>query len=139
MLLTEHLPGADERWKDLLKKEMFWLSWKKLYKAAERKAKVKKQAVGVQDQFGTAHGALRQAPEPDQENQENGTNMSATDLNKYFDALAATATTYKTVMEELVRVNASLTTTNAKLLDSVDSLIKANNQLYRQVGNRQAN
>ena len=65
--------------------------------------------------------------------------MSATDLNKYFDALAATATTYKTVMEEVVRVNASLTTTNAKLLDSVDSLIKANNQLYRQVGNRQAN
>ena len=39
-----------------------------MYKAADQKAKVKKQAMGGQDQFGATHGALRQALEPDQEN-----------------------------------------------------------------------
>ena len=58
MLSTEHLPRADENWEDLPKK-MFWTDWKNLYKAADRKAKVKKQAVGGQYQFGTAHSALR--------------------------------------------------------------------------------
>ena len=71
-----------------------------------------------QDQFGAAHGTLRQAPKPDQKNQSNqanGPNRLATNLNEYFDALAAVDTTYKTVLEELLRANAALTFTNAKL------------------------
>ena len=89
----------DESWEDLHKKEKVWPSCKKLYKAYDRKAKVKKQAVGGQDQFGAAHGALRQALEPEQKNQVNGPNRSVTDLKKYFDDLTAAATTENTVLE----------------------------------------
>ena len=81
-----------------------------MLKAADRKAKVKKQAVGGQDQFGAAHDTFRQAPEPDKAN---GPTMSATDLDEYFDALAAAATTENNAMEGLVRDNAALTNTNA--------------------------
>ena len=70
-----------------------------MYIAAYRKAKVKKQAVGDQDQFGATHGAFRQAPEPDQENQANGSIRSVTDLNGYFDAFSEADTTEKTVLE----------------------------------------
>ena len=55
--------------------------------------------MGGQDQFGAAHGALRQAPEPEQKNQANSLNRSVTDLNEYFDVLAAAATMEKTVLE----------------------------------------
>ena len=61
-----------------------------MYKSADRKAKVKKQAVGGQDQFGATHGTLRQAPKIDQAK---GPSRSATDLDEYFDALSATDTT----------------------------------------------
>ena len=82
--------------------------------------------MGGQDQFGDAHCALRQAPEPDQAND---LTRSATDLNEYFGALTVAATTENTVLEELVRANAALTTTNAKFLASVASIINDNEQL----------
>ena len=82
--------------------------------------------MGGQDQFCVARSALRQAPEPEQINQVNGPNRSVNDLNKYFDALATVATTENTVLEELVRANEDLTTTNAKLLASVARIIEAN-------------
>ena len=59
MLSTERLPQAEKIWKELPKKGKVCPAWKNLYKAAGRKAKVKKQAVGGQDQFGAAYGALR--------------------------------------------------------------------------------
>ena len=62
MLSTERFPRADEIWEDLTKNGKVWPAWKNLYNAADRKAKVKKQAVRGHDQFGAAHGALRQAP-----------------------------------------------------------------------------
>ena len=99
MLSTERYPRVDNSWEDLPKKDFFWPDWKNLYKSADRKAKVKKQAMGGQDQFGAAHGALRQAPEPEQTNQANSLNRSVTDLNEYFDVLAAAATMEKTVLE----------------------------------------
>ena len=92
MLSMERLPWADESWEELPKNKTYWSAWEKLYKAADRKAKVKKQAVGGQDQSGAAHGALRQAPKI-QEDQANDPTRSATDLNEYFDALAEAATT----------------------------------------------
>ena len=65
--------------------------------------------------------------------------MSADDLGKYFDALAADATTEKGLLEELVKANAALTATNNKLSYSVVAITKANDQLSRQVGNRRNN
>ena len=58
MISTERFHREDESWEDLPNNERYWYAWKKLYKAAGRKAKVKKQAVGGQDQFGATHGAL---------------------------------------------------------------------------------
>ena len=42
-------------------------------------------------------------------------------------------------MEELVNANASLATTNSGLSASVASLLKANTQLFHQIGNRRNN
>ena len=42
MLLTERYPQVDKRWEYLPKKENAWTAWKNMYKAADRKAKVKK-------------------------------------------------------------------------------------------------
>ena len=65
----------------------------KLYKAADRKSKVKNQEVAGHDQFSFAHGALRQAPQ----NTPPANNLSrlAANLDEYFDNLAAAATTEK--------------------------------------------
>ena len=68
--------------------------------------------------------------------QANGPTRSADDMEKYFDALYVALTTRKEVLEELVKANAALTTTNAELLASVASLVKANKKLFHQMGNR---
>ena len=136
MLSNESFPWAEEIWEDLSKYKKDWSAWKKLYKADGQRTKVKKQSIGSQDQFGTAHGALRHAP---QTQQVNGMTRLASDLDEYFDALSAAATTEKGVLEELVKYNSTLTTTNAELSAAVDSLIKANYQLSLQLGNRRNN
>ena len=69
-------------------------------------------------------------------NKINDPTRSVDDLDEYFDALAADATTEKEVMEELVNANAALTTTNAELLASVAILIKANEKISCRLGNR---
>ena len=73
--------------------------------------------------FGAARGKLRQVP---QAQQANGLTRLVADLDKYFDSLTAAATTEKGVLEELVKSNAALTTTNVEFFASVASLIKAN-------------
>ena len=133
ILSTENFPPAEKIWEDLSKEKKDWCAWKKMYNVADRKAKVKKKSVGVQDRFGAAHGALTQAP---QSQQANGPTMLEADLDEYFDNLSAASTTDKGVLEELVKSNASLTTTNTELSTSVDSLINSNEQLSRRVGNR---
>ena len=136
MLLTEHFPWSEENWEDLSKDENDWSAWKELYNADDWKEKFNKQAVGGQDQFdathGAAYGAIRQVP-PNQ--QSKGPTRSAADLEEYFDALAAAATTKKGVLEYIVKDNAALTTTNTELSASVVGLIKDNKQLSRQVSN----
>ena len=94
-----------------------------MYKAAYQRAKVKKQAIGGQDQFGAAHSALIQSP---QSQQENGPTRLAANLDKYFGALSVSATTEKGAFEELVKANAALTTTNTEFTASVSILIKSN-------------
>ena len=104
-----------------------------LYKAAHQKSKFKNQAIGGQDQSGTAHGALKQAPHPVR--QANGPPRSYEDLNEYFDALAESATVEKGVLEELVKSNSALTIANAELSAAMAVLIKANEKLSCWVGN----
>ena len=52
--------------------------------------------------------------------------MSSDDLDKYFDALTADATTKKGVLEELVKSNDAQTATNAELSASLAALSKSN-------------
>ena len=69
-----------------------------MYKAAERKAKVKKSFSG-QDLFGIAHGVLRQSPQvAPQVQQVNDPTRSEAELDEYFDALSVAATTKKGVL-----------------------------------------
>ena len=44
MLSSERFPWADESWDDLSKDENDWAAWKNMYKAADRKAVVKKSS-----------------------------------------------------------------------------------------------
>ena len=133
------LPTSGKNLRGPVQERKNWLAWKKLYKSADQKSKVKNKSVGGGDQFGAAHGTLRHAPEIGKTKQKNVPNRSVNNLNECFDALAAEATRKKTVMEELAIYNAALTTTNVKLSASVEILIKANEKLYCQVGNRQGN
>ena len=123
MALTDCLPWAGKIWEDLSKDEKEWAAWKNMYKASDRKAKVKKQAIGSQDQFGAAYGALRQAS---QAQQTNGQTRSEADLGEYFDALAEAATTKKGMLEDLVKANSAITTRSNELSASMSKLIKAN-------------
>ena len=96
ILLTECPPLAKETWEDLSKDKKDWYACKKMHKKSVQKAKLKKQAVGGQGQFGAAYGTVRQAP---QVQQANGPTRSEADLDKYFDSLAAAVTTKKEVLE----------------------------------------
>ena len=91
MLASERFPRAEESWEDLTKNEKDWAAWKNLYKAADGKAKVKNKAVAGQYQFGASHSALRN--DPHNTPPENDLYRSASNLDEYFDALAAASTT----------------------------------------------
>ena len=116
MILSECFPWSEKiwedlRWEELSKDENYWAVWKNLYKTTtDQKAKFKKQAVVGQEQFGSVHRALRQAP---QVQQENSPTRPASDLDEHFDTLAAAATTKKGVLEELAKDNSALTNTYA--------------------------
>ena len=69
MLSTECFPREDEMWEELPKNKKYWPGWENMYKAADRKAKVKKQSVGGQYQFGATHGGLRQTPKIQEDQQ----------------------------------------------------------------------
>jgi hypothetical protein len=131
MLKTQQFPRVNDEWEDLPRVGRTWLAWKAMYKRAQAKARVKKLAADGQDQFGgvaAAAGNARQlqfapvtAPPPPTTN----------DLAGYFDNLAAAATNEKAVLDQLVASNATLTTTNAEMVDAIKSL-QANVQMLRQ-------
>ena len=64
MISTERFPCDEKIWKELSKENKDWAAWKNLYKAADQKVNVNKQAVGGQYQLGEAHVALKQSPSP---------------------------------------------------------------------------
>ena len=89
--------------------------------------------MGTQDQFGTAHGAglltLPNAPLYAQ--------IEA--LDKYFDALAAAASTEKEILEDLFCSNTVLTKSNAELTETTVKLIKIISDLMGQLKRAQGN
>ena len=91
-----------------------------MFKDTEKKEKICKQATGKNDQFGVVHHTAGEATVP-------GTplgappsgNAQGESLDKYFDALAAVASTNQNVLAELVANVTKLTASNANLVNSV--------------------
>ena len=121
IISTDRFPSADKIWDYLNNDKKDWDAWENLHKVAGHNSKVKNQAVGVQDQFGTAHGALKYSPPSAQKS--NGPSRPADELGEYFDALAVDVTTEKGILEELVKANNSPPAPNPEFLDAVAVLI----------------
>ena len=114
MLCNDRFPRANEKWEELASSDSNWTKWKTIDRKAEMAEKVKKTAQGGQDQFG-AHGAFKKegakgvgVPQ-----------LSIEALDGYFDSLANAATTEKEKLPELVKSNATLTTSNTTLTASI--------------------
>ena len=134
---TEQFPRATEKWEDMHESEKTWAAWKKLYKAAEAKEKVRLRATGGKDQFGAAHlsgkgNLVPFAYVPPASASAATTGLPEGALEGYFDALAAAASIDQNVLAELVESVAKLTKTNAELVQLMASLTKANEVLRTQ-------
>ena len=57
MLSTQQYPLTMDKWDVLEPSEQTWSTWKTMFKDAEKKEKIHKQATGRKDQFGAAHCA----------------------------------------------------------------------------------
>ena len=101
--------------------------------ALKKKANVSRADLGTQDQFGAAHGtgllASPNAPHPAQTEA----------LDKYFDALAAAASTEKEILEDLLRSNTVLTKSNTDLTETRVKLTKIIDDLTGQLKRVQRN
>ena len=114
MLATERYPKANDDWEDLDKPQRTWAAWKKMYRAADLKAKIKKKARGAQ--FGGM--ATKEA---DEKKDEETKPVTLGELEDCFDSLATAAVTGKDSIDSLVKSNALLTKTNAELSALVKS------------------
>ena len=92
---------------------------------ADHQAKILRIAAGGKDQFGAAHGAGSTGYAPPPAPPGGPPDTPNETLDEYFDALAAAATTEKSVLVELVKANATLTATNATLVALVTALTNA--------------
>ena len=81
--------------------------------------KFKKTAQGEQYHFG-AHGAFNKVPGPEGEMPQ----LSVAELDGYFSSLANADKTEKYIFAALVKINATLTTSNASLTATVANLHK---------------
>ena len=106
MLTTEQYPRANETWEELDVDEKTWGAWKKLYRAAAKKAAINAIAASGRDQFGAAHAATESQLED--MNPHMGSAMGAT-MEGYFDNLAAAAMNDQSTLAEMVRAMSNLT------------------------------
>lgn len=134
MLSTGRFTKTNEDWENLPRDKQTWVEWQTLYKTADEREKTKTKALGGQDQFGSANAAQRRNGGPSGANAGAGVTMEA--LEDCFNDLANAAVTEKGVLDELVRANATLTATNAKLTASVDELTAANARLTKELGHK---
>ena len=116
-----------------------WAKWKKLYKEEEALERVRVLATNGQDQFGAAHRAIGNyvppvlplvspapappAPAPPAPTGVPTGSTQGEQLDEYFDALAAAATTDQSILAEVVAANARLTMANEILIKTNESLV----------------
>ena len=125
MLATQRFQRANKRWEEKNFQAKTWPAWKTLYKEADHQAKTSRIAAGGKDQFGAAHDASSAGYAPPPAPAGGPPDTPTETLDEYFGALAAAATTKKSVLAELVKANATLTATNATLVASVTALTNA--------------
>ena len=116
MLTTEQYPRANETWEELDVDQKTWEAWKKLYRAAAKKAAIKATAASERDQFGSAHAATESQSEDMNPHMgaAMGAAMGAT-MEGYFDNLVQAAMNDQSTLAEMVRALSNLTESNEVL------------------------
>ena len=107
------------KWEELASSDRNWARWKTIYRKASMAEKVKKTAQGGQDKFG-AHGAFKK-------NGRKGGGVpqfSIEELDRYFHSFSNVATTENEILARLVKIIATLTTSNAILTATISELQK---------------
>ena len=64
MLSTQRYTSTMDKWDALDPCKQTWPTWKTMFKDAEKKEKIRKQATGGKYQFGAAHRAAEDATVP---------------------------------------------------------------------------
>ena len=104
-------------WEDSAKREKTWANWKKDYKQAYAKARVKTLANDGSVKFGVANSVARQesAHLPlDNQLEEDSGNLKI--VEGYFDNLAAAAVNEQVFLKKLALNNTTLATSNESLV-----------------------
>ena len=119
MLRTDRFPRANEIWEEFPGAYRTWARWKAIYRKANMAKNFKKTSQGGQSHFG-AHGAFDNVLVPEGEMPQ----LSVAELDGYFSSLAIVATIEKDILAALVKINATLTTSNVYLTATVANLQK---------------
>ena len=123
MLTSEQFPHADDDWEERTERDNTTAQWKTAYKKYHAQARVKAQAIDGTAKFGAANSAARQdKPNPLLDNQLEEEDVGIKSLEGYFDNLAATVVNEKSVLQQLVLNNTTLTTSNESLVALVKKL-----------------
>ena len=94
-----------------------WAQWKTAYKKAHAQSRVKSQANDGSAKFGAANSAARQDKQnPPLDNQLEEEEVGIKALEGSLDKLAAAAVNEKSVLQQLVLNNTTLTTSNDSLV-----------------------
>ena len=113
MLQTEEYPRANDECEDISVADHTWAKWKALYRTAAKKVTIKAKATGGKDLFGSANAATASMDESEDMNPPMGSNLEG-----YFDNLAAASMNKKQVLEDLVQSVSKVTTANEALTTS---------------------
>jgi hypothetical protein len=149
MLETQQFPRTTEEYEDLPPEQKDWPTWKKMYKAAQAKERVRARASGGTNSFGgsnagganaatgnnTSDGAAGGADA----DEDNGAAFTVEDLEACFDNLASAAKAERSTLDELVKSNAALVRTNGELVAANNKLDQRVTQLNNTIANLKKN
>ncbi len=108
---------TSDEWENLSPQQKTWDAWKTMYKAAQGKERVRVKAAGGTNAFGGNNEGAN-AAEEQRSNPPNSDEVAASvgDLEACFDNLANAAKVERTTLDELVKNNGVLTTSNGALV-----------------------
>ena len=123
MLTSEQFPCANDNWEERVERDKTWAQWKTAYKKAHVQVRVKSQANDGTENFGASDSAAcKDKPNPPLDNQLEEEDVGIKALEGYFDNLTAAAVNEKSVLQQLVLNNTTLTTSNESLVSLVKKL-----------------